>query len=55
LSKLSTCRDRSEVGREVASQADGWPPLRAELFGGSLERLKHVKERIDGIVARSGW
>jgi hypothetical protein len=44
-----------EVGREIADQAEGWPPLRAGLFGGSVERLKHVKEQIDGIVHRSGW
>jgi hypothetical protein len=44
-----------EVGREITDQVEGWPPLRAGLFGGSLERLKQVKEQIDGIVARSGW
>jgi hypothetical protein len=44
-----------EVEREIADQAEGWPPLRAGLFGGSVERVKHVKQQIDAIVHRSGW
>ena len=44
-----------DVGQEIADQAEGWPPLQAGLFDGSVEQLKQVKEQIDGIVRRSGW
>ena len=44
-----------EVGQEIAEHGDDWPPLKAGLLGGSVERAKEVKEQIDGIVHRNGW
>ena len=44
-----------EVDLEIAEQGDEWPPLKAGLLGGSVERAKQVKEQIDGIVHRTGF
>ena len=44
-----------EVGQEIAEQGDDWPPLKAGLLGGSVERAKKVKEQIDGIIHRTGF
>jgi hypothetical protein len=39
-----------DVGQEIAESKGDWPLLKEGLFGGSLDRLRHVKEKIDGIV-----
>ena len=44
-----------EVGQEIAEQGNEWPPLKAGLFGGSVERAKKVQEQINGIVHRNGY
>lgn len=46
---------QEEVERELAQRGDDWPPLKAGLFGGSVERAKQVKEQIDGLVRGRDW
>ena len=46
---------QEEIGREIIEQGNDWPPLKAGLFGGQVERVRQVKEQIDGMVHRYGW
>jgi hypothetical protein len=43
------------INKEIETLGENWPPLRAGLFGGSLERLKEVKTKYDAILAQLHW
>lgn len=40
---------------EIAVQGSEWPPLRAGLFDGSIERLKEVKTAFDTFLGTLNW
>jgi len=42
---------RKEVQEEPDAAGANWPPIKAGLFGGSLERAKEVKMKFDEFVA----
>jgi hypothetical protein len=44
--------DRVEkaLDAEVADLAGEWPPLRAGLFGGDLERFRHAREELTALI-----
>ena len=43
------------VGSEIETARGDWPPLRAGLFDGSIERLQEVKSAVDQQIARRRW
>ena len=43
------------VDQEINEAQEGWPPLQAGLFGGSLERLREVKSAVEERVRQSRW
>ncbi len=44
------------VGHEIEESGDGWPPLKAGLFGGSLERLREVRATVhEGLRRNPRW
>jgi hypothetical protein len=42
---------RKEVQEELDAAGANWPPIKAGLFGGSLEKAKDVKNKFDEFVA----
>lgn len=46
-----------EIVAEAAECGDSWPPLRAGLFGGQMDRFVHAAEQYKQVVewARSSW
>lgn len=44
-----------QIESEASSAGENWPPLRAGLFDGSLERLQIVKGDIDEHIKKHGW
>ncbi len=44
-----------EVQQEIDEQGDRWPPLRAGLFDGSIERVKAVKSGFDTLLKQVHW
>jgi hypothetical protein len=49
----------AEVQAEISRQRDGWPLLRAGLFGGSLDRVLALKQKVDewarGVAIHHGF
>lgn len=43
------------VAKEAAQAGDQWPPLKARLFDGSLQRFLEVGTGIAEVVGQSGW
>lgn len=43
------------IRSEIEESPDDWPPLRAGLFGGSIERLESAKSEVDRAIARARW
>jgi hypothetical protein len=50
---------RGHISKQIESETkefgENWPPLRAGLFGGSLERFLNVKNEFDQFVKGSNW
>lgn len=44
-----------EIEREAADAGEKWPPLKAGLFDGSIERFKEVKKTYDYRVSKLPW
>lgn len=51
-SLMSPAGIRKEIQDQLESLGENWPPLKAGLFGGSLERAKEVKQKFDTFVAQ---
>lgn len=45
----------TQIDTEIASMGSEWPPLRAGLFGGSIERLNLVRTGVNDLIGRVGW
>ena len=45
----------NRVITEAKTLGDAWPPIRAGLFGGSIERFKDVASEYSKLVSRLGW
>lgn len=43
---------RKDMQDELESLGKEWPPIKAGLFGGSLDQAKHVKQQFDAFVSR---
>ena len=43
------------VKREIDEAQEKWPPLKAGLFAGSVERLREVKSKVDHAAAQASW
>jgi len=41
------------IAAEIEKEGENWPPLRAGLFGGSVERFSIAKGRVDSYIAQS--
>lgn len=44
----------AQINEEISAQGEQWAPIRAGMFGGSLDRLMQVKESYDGGFERRG-
>jgi hypothetical protein len=42
-----------KIAAEIEKESENWPPLRAGLFGGSVERFSIAKGRVDSYIAES--
>jgi hypothetical protein len=40
-----------KIGIEIETEGNNWPPLKAGLFGSSLERVKTVKTKFDSFIS----
>ena len=40
------------IGAEIEAEGSNWPPLKAGLFGGSLDQAKIAKSKFDGFLSR---
>ena len=38
------------IDAEVEREGENWPPLRAGLFGGSMERFRTAKQHVDSFI-----
>ena len=45
----------SEILKEAASQGENWPPLKAGLFSGSIERFEKISSEYADLISRLNW
>jgi hypothetical protein len=45
----------TEVLEEATSHGADWPPLRAGLFGGSLERFQNLVQQYSALIGKFNW
>ena len=44
-----------KINLEIENDREKWPPLKAGLFNGSLERFTKVKQAFDTFIADLNW
>lgn len=45
-------RVREVIAKEIEAEGENWPPIKAGLFGGSLEQAKTAKSKFDTFLAK---